>query len=91
MQPLGTEMKCRHEVSEDCPDCLRAEIEKWNADARRLSAGLIAICEAPKTVGSSVLRSVAYDVALNCMDGETAKYQILRRSGIANEQNENHD
>jgi hypothetical protein len=59
----------------------------WHKEACRLSAGLIAICEAPKTVGSSVLRSVAYDVALNCMDGETAKHQILRRAGIANGEN----
>jgi hypothetical protein len=60
-----------------------ADLAYWHKEACRLSAGLIAICESPKTAGSSVLRSVAYDIALNCMDAETAKYQIRRRAGIA--------
>jgi len=56
---------------------LRAERDQWNADARRLSGGLIAISESPKTIGSSVLRSIAYDIALNCIEPDTARFQIL--------------
>jgi hypothetical protein len=56
------------------------ERDYWHADAERLSAGLIAISNAPADALPSALRSVAYDVALNCMDAETATFQIRRRS-----------
>lgn len=59
-----------------------AEIEQLMAENARLSGGLIAITGAPKTVGSIVLRSVAYDIALNCLDPSTAAFQIERRAGI---------
>jgi hypothetical protein len=59
-----------------------SEYDRLRAENERLSLGLIAIAEAPKTIGSSVLRSIAYDVALNCIDAETAKYQIARRGGL---------
>lgn len=62
---------------------LRQALEErnyWNNDACRLSAGLLAIRGAAETVPASVLRGIAYDVALNCMDAETAKFQIERRA-----------
>lgn len=61
---------------------LSAEVRRLHAETCRLSGGLIAITNAPKTVGSSVLRSIAYDIALNCIKPDVAEYQIKRRSGI---------
>lgn len=77
-------MPCEHDLAEMetasgadglCPLCLAQE-------RARLSAGLTAIATAPKTVGSGVLRSVAYDIAFNRIDGETAEFQIKRRAGL---------
>ena len=59
---------------------LRSERDQWNADARRLSGGLMAIRGADETVPASVLRSVAYDIALNCIEPDVATYQITRRA-----------
>jgi hypothetical protein len=59
---------------------LSAECEFWNADARKLSGGLLAIHGAAETVPASVLRGIAYDVALNCMDPQTAHSQIAIRA-----------
>lgn len=64
-------------------DRLREALEKENQDARRLSGCLIAIHEAGDDVPSSVLQSIAYDGALNCMDAETAAFQIKRRAALA--------
>lgn len=62
------------------------ELEQMRAERDRLSGGLVALAGAPKTVGSSVLRSVAYDIAMNCIDAETAEFQIKRRAGIVGDQ-----
>lgn len=57
----------------------------WHKCACRLSDGLIAISQANESVPASVLRSVAYDAALNCIDGETVAYQIERRAALGTE------
>lgn len=62
---------------------LLAERECWNRDARRLSGGLLAIRNAAENVPASVLRGIAYDIALNCIDPDTAAYQIERRAALA--------
>lgn len=62
---------------------LRRERDQWNNDARRLSGGLVAIAEAADGVAASVLRSVAYDVALNCIEPDVARYQIERRAAAS--------
>ena len=54
----------------------------WHEDSCRLSAGLMAISNADKDAPASVLRLIAYDIALNCMDAETAAYQIRRRTDL---------
>lgn len=59
------------------------EVFRWNQDARRLSGGLLAINAAEKSVPASVLRSVAYDICLNCLLPEVAEYQITRRAALA--------
>lgn len=61
---------------------LTLERDKWNADARRLSGGLMAIRDAAETVPAFVLRSIAYDIALNCIEPDVAKYQIERRAAL---------
>jgi hypothetical protein len=63
-------------------DEARAERDQWHADACRLSSGLMAIRGAPESVPAEVLRGVAYDIALNCMNGDTAEYQIERRTAL---------
>lgn len=55
-------------------------IATLEAEIKRLSGGLIAIHEASPDVPASVLRGIAYDIALNCIDPETARYQITRRA-----------
>lgn len=64
-----------------------AELESaattWREDACRLSGGLIAIRNAAPTVPASVLRGSAYDIALNCIDPETAEFQIEARAAKA--------
>lgn len=65
---------------------LRAERDQWNADARRLSGGLLAIRNAPEDAPSEVLRGVAYDIAMNCLDPDTAAFQIERRAALNNQQ-----
>lgn len=52
----------------------------WNAESRRLSSGLLAIHAAPASATTAALKSVAYDIALNCIDAETSAFQIERRS-----------
>ena len=61
----------------------------WHKCACRLSDGLIAISQANESVPASVLRSVAYDVALNCIDGETVAYQIERCAALAEKERRN--
>lgn len=46
----------------------------------RLSRGLLAIHAASPDVPASVLRSVAYDIALNLISADTAAFQIERRT-----------
>lgn len=53
--------------------------ELARAETARLSAGLIVIHEAAAHVAASVLRGIAYDIALNRMDPETARFQITVR------------
>lgn len=60
-----------------------AERDEWNRDARRLSGGLCAIHGAPANATVGALKSVAYDIALNCIEPETARFQIEKRSGDA--------
>jgi hypothetical protein len=61
-----------------------AELESasttWREDACRLSGGLIAIRNAAPTVPASVLRGIAYDIALNCINPDTAEFQIETRT-----------
>lgn len=56
-------------------------IDELEAEARRLSHGLLALAH-PSDAPSGVLRSVAYDIAMNGMDYETAAYQIQRRTRL---------
>lgn len=51
-----------------------------HAEQLRLSQGLCAIAEAPEGAPAAVLRSVAYDIALNCIQPDTARFQIERRA-----------
>lgn len=67
----------------DTIERLQDDLKFWNADARRLSGGLIAIREAPDEVPADVLRGIAYDIALNCITPDVAAYQIKRRAGLA--------
>lgn len=64
------------------PTQAAAEIERLRNEQARLSAGLTALNMAPKTAPASVLRSVAYDIAFNLIDAETAEFQIKRRAGL---------
>lgn len=57
-----------------------AKIARWNKDARKLAGGLLAIYNADPGIPADVLRGIAYDIALNCIDPETAKYQIVART-----------
>ncbi len=59
---------------------LERERDMWNADSVRLSSGLIAINVADPSVPASVLRSVAYDIALNCITRDVAEFQITERA-----------
>lgn len=61
---------------------MASERDQWNAQTRRLSGGLLAIYSAPSAAPAAVLRSVAYDIALNCIKPDTAEYQIVRRAGL---------
>lgn len=58
------------------------ERELSRAENARLSAGLIAIHEAAPDVTASVLRGIAYDIALNCVDVDTARFQIVKRAKL---------
>lgn len=57
-----------------------AEIERLHAEELRLSQGLCAIAESAPDVSATVLRSVAYDIALNCITPDIARYQIEHRA-----------
>lgn len=59
-----------------------AERDMWNQDARRLSGGLLKIRAAPDHVPASVLREIAYDIALNCLPPDVAEFQIERRAAL---------
>lgn len=59
---------------------LQAERDYWNADARRMSACLLAIHQAPESATIAALKSVAYDASLNCITEDVAEFQIIRRS-----------
>lgn len=59
---------------------LVVERDYWNAEARRLSGGLLAINAAATSVPAEVLRGIAYDVALNCIKPDVAEFQIERRA-----------
>lgn len=57
-----------------------SELERFAEDAKRLSACLIAIHDAPDDATIGAIKSVAYDAALNCITANVAEYQIERRS-----------
>lgn len=62
---------------------LRATAERMTQisdDCRNLSGGLLAIHGASDEATVAALKSVAYDIAMNCLSPETAAYQIERRS-----------
>jgi len=61
---------------------MEASMRYWIKQHARLSDGLIAIHEASPDVPADVLRGIAYDIVLNCIDPETARFQITRRAGI---------
>jgi len=54
----------------------------WHKKAARLSGGLIAINQADPSVPAEVLRGIAYDVALNCIEPDVAEFQITRRAAL---------
>ena len=60
------------------------ERDQWNKQARQLSGGLLAIHSAPDGVTIGAARSVAYDVALNCIKPDIAEFQLVRRSTALN-------
>lgn len=51
----------------------------WLSDGRRLAGGLIAITKA-KQSSAEVIRSVAYDIVLNCLPPEAAEHQLKVRN-----------
>lgn len=57
-------------------------IQTKHAEELRLSQGLCAIAEAGENVPASVLRSIAYDIALNCITPDVARFQIERRATL---------
>lgn len=61
---------------------LRGIITRMHAEEARLSQGLCAISEAPENAPASVLRSIAHDIALNCIPPDVARFQIERRTGM---------
>lgn len=61
---------------------LVGKVKELNAEAQRLSSGLLMISGAPRTAPAAVLRTVAYDIALNCIEPDVAEYQIVRRAGL---------
>lgn len=58
-------------------------LEAQQAEIARLRDGLGAIRDAPSDVPAKILRDIAYDIGLNCIDGETAVFQITRRAALA--------
>jgi|GEM_PF-4974407 len=60
---------------------MRRERDQWNSQTRQMSGGLLAIHEAPEGVTIEAARSVAYDIALNCIKPDVAAFQLVRRSG----------
>lgn len=59
--------------------CLKARVAGASAAEGRLARGLLAI-NAAADAPAEVLRSVAYDVAMNGLDPATAAFQIKRRA-----------
>lgn len=59
---------------------MRRERDLWNGQAQQLSGGLLAIHSAPEGVTIEAARSVAYDIALNCIKPDVAAFQLERRS-----------
>lgn len=72
-----------YEPMREALNALRVDRDYWNADARRLSAGLLAIHRADESVPASVLRGIAYDISLNCITQDVAEFQIEERSRAA--------
>ena len=66
---------------------MRRERDQWNGQARQLSGGLLAIRSAPDGVTIEAARSVAYDIALNCITPDVAAFQLVRRSAALHIQN----
>lgn len=56
--------------------------KREDAEAARLSGGLIAINQADPSVPAEVLRGIAYDIALNCIEPDVAEFQIARRAAL---------
>jgi hypothetical protein len=59
----------------------REKLDHLKAENHRLRDGLLALAH-PSDAPNGVLRSIAYDIVMNSMDGETAKYQIERRTRL---------
>lgn len=58
------------------------KIEELHGDVCRLRDGLTALNHAGSGVTVAAMRSVAYDIALNCIPGDVAEFQLLKRSGL---------
>jgi hypothetical protein len=65
----------------------RAKLAHLKAENERLRDGLQAL-HFPSDAPNGVLRSVAYDIVMNGMDGETAVYQIQSRTRLHAEKTE---
>jgi hypothetical protein len=59
---------------------IRTEECRTCPESARLARGLLAIHGAADDVPASVLRSVAYDIAMNCIGADMAEFQIERRT-----------
>lgn len=57
-------------------------VQAKHAEELRLSQGLCAIADAGENVPASVLRRIAYDIALNCITPDMARFQIERRAAL---------
>ena len=64
---------------------IAAAVQAKHAEEHRLSQGLCAIAEAGENVPASVLRGIAYDIALNCITPDVARFQIERRAALKEE------